>query len=507
MNTENSIIDANRIELAIRQRYSPVPELTMETLNMQRNQFRIGELRPFARTAEIMMETDGDLSVPAEKLFADIARLPIEVEKSEDSAEADAHYAALKYFVDNLTARSVLDGDEIGGSNLLLRQMMTAHAYRYSVHEMVLQVSSAGKKEVTATFNHTPVWFFEARKGRLAYLRGDYDIYGVPLERGQWLTCVGRGMMRQCSVAYLAKWQATAYNLLFCYRFGVPGIHGETDATKDSPEWNAFTAALSAFANDWVTATNRNAKINLVETSKGGSGSLPFAEVIERADRLFARAFRGGDLSTQSRGGAGDVSGSNSQEGEKRIVLEDGGQWATDNLNAGIVEPLIAYLFNTTPKAWLCVRPPKQTDSTREINTLKAAQTLGVAVSVETARERLDLPAPEDGAELISAPQPQIGAPVSDPANPALANEDAQRARITQATADVLSPILAAYDERLQRILTITDPVLRQQRWEEIKAELATLEADHLADPIALVRAFEQLNTKAFVAGLEKKTP
>jgi hypothetical protein len=66
----------------------------------------------------------------------------------------------------------------------------------------------------------------------------------------------------------------------------------------------------------------------------------------------------------------------------------------------------------------------------------------------------------------------------------------------------VLQPILAAYDERLQRILTITDPVLRKQRWEEIQAELATLEADHLSDPIALVRALEAINAKALVAGL-----
>jgi hypothetical protein len=83
-------------------------------------------------------------------------------------------------------------------------------------------------------------------------------------------------------------------------------------------------------------------------------------------------------------------------------------------------------------------------------------------------------------------------------------NEDGQ---VRAAAASVLQPILAAYDERLQRILTITDPVLRKQRWEEIQAELATLEADHLSDPIALVRALEQINAKALVAGLDAKKP
>lgn len=515
MNTGNSIVSSDRIEQAIRQRYSPFAEMTMESLVMYLNQFRIGELRGAARIWEIMMERDGELSTPYEKLCSDIARLNIEVEKCEESAEADAHYASLKYFVDNLTARSVLDGDEIGGSNLLVRQMMSAQAFRYSVHEMVLRVNSASKREVTADFNHCPVWFFEARKGRLGYLKGDYDLYGVPLERGQWLTAVGAGKMRQCSVAWVSKWQCTASFLLFCYRFGVPGIHGEFNGSEDSPEGLKFAEALKAFASDWATATYGgvgNAKINLIESAKGSTGSLPFPEIIESANRLFARSFRGGDLSTQSREG-GDVAGSNAQEGEKRIVLEDGGSWVTDNLNAGVTEPLIAYLYNATPKAWFVVRPPKQTDANREINTLKAARELGIPVSIETARERLELPMPEDGEELIGAAARPATPPTSppgqgegEPGDTALENEDAQRAAVSRATASVLQPILAAYDERLQRILTITDPVLRRQRWQEVQAELAALEADHLADPIALVRAFEQINTKAFVAGLDSKT-
>jgi phage gp29-like protein len=506
MNTQDSIIDAARIEQAIRLRYSPFPTLTMELLNMQLNQFRVGELRPAARTWEIMMERDGDLSVPAEKLFSDVSRLPWEIEKDEDSAEADAHAGALHYFYNNLTARSVLDGDESGGINLLLRQLMTAHAYRYSIHEIVLQISSASKKEITATFNHCPVWFFEARKGRLGFLKREFDIYGEPLQPGEWLPAVGRGMMRQCSIAYLTKWEPMSYWLLFCYRFGVPGIHGETDAPKDSPEWKNFVDALAVFANDWVTATNRNAKINLVEATKGGQGTLPFNELIERADRLFARAFRGGDLSTQSRSG-GDVAGSNPQESEKEVVLDDAAQWCSDVLNVRVDEPIISYLFNTTPKAWLKIRVPKKPETDREINTLNAAGTLGIPVSIKVARERLQLPEPQEGEPLIQV-APAIASMDSTRLDrTALGNASEMQNRVAAAAAEILKPILTAYDERLQRILTITDPVLRAARWNELQAELKTLEQDHLADPTALVRLFEQINTRAFVAGLERKQP
>lgn len=500
MNTRDSIIDATRIERAIQQRYSPIPDLTMELLNGQLNQFRLGYLRDAARTWEIMIERDGDLSVPAEKLYSDIARLPWEIEREEESAEADAHAVALEYFYTNLTARSVLEGDESGGFNLLVRQLMTAHAMRYSVHEILLQVNDASKKEVTATFNHCPVWFFEARRGRLAFLPQDYSLYGDPLQPGEWLPAVGRGVMRACSVAYLTKWRPLADWLLFSYRFGLPGIHGKTDATKGSAEWDDFTTALAAFANDWVTATNRNAEISLIEAAKGGGNTLPFKDLVERADRVYARAFRGGDLSTQSRSG-GDVAGANPQEGEKQIVLEDGAQWVTDVCNARVDEPVIDYLFATRPKAWLRLRAPKQTDTTKEIAALKTARELGVPVAINTARDRLELPAPEEGEELIAPPEPP-----AVPGGPdALGNADVASARTAAVTADLLRPVLTAYDERLQRILTITDPTLRAQRWEELQAELAHLEQDHLADPIALVRLFEQMNARAFAAGLERK--
>jgi hypothetical protein len=577
VNTKASIIDTDRIERAIQQRFSPFPELSMELLSSQLNAFRVGDLRQAARIWEIMMERDGDLSTPAEKLFSDIARLPWEIETTEESREADRHAAALKYFYENLTATSVLEGDETGGINLLLRQMMTAHAFRYSVHEMVLSVNSASAREVTGTFYHCPVWFFEARRGRLAYLRGDFEQRGELLEAGQWLTAVGRGVMRQCSVAYLTKWQPLAYWGLFCYRFGVPGIHGETDAAKDSAEWKDFSRALESFANDWVTQTNRNAKINLIEASKGGSGTLPFQELVERSDRLYARAFRGGDLSTQSRVG-GDVSGSQAQSGEQRLILQDGGAWATDILNSRVDRPVIAYLFNAEPKAWIRIKPVGSAEEdaklsfTREVyknmsshavvsavmanltdlkeltkdaglpvneeyvdpyvpvrdqsGALVSGEVLedeegdvigalpvqgsgdrgqGTNLKPESTTEGTEAQSPADGHQDDS--REEDGKDGEDPEAEVLANTEDERARVSAAIAEVLGPVLAAYDERLQRILAISDPVLRSERWASLQGELAAIEKDYLADPVAVQRELERINARAFVAGLGGSEP
>lgn len=500
-----SVISPERVEQAIMQRYNPLPELTMATLASQLNQFRVGELRPAARTWEIMMERDGDLAVPAEKLFSDIARLPWDIEKEDDSAEADADYEFLKYFYTNLTATSVLEQSETGGINLLLRQMMTAHAYRYSAHEIVLQVNNAGKREVTAQFNHCPVWFFENRKGRLAFLPSEGQIYGQPCEPGRWLTAVGRGLMRQCAIAYFCKWGPLSDWMFFAKRFGLPAIHGETTAAKGSQEWNDFEAALLAFVNGWILQTSGmgSSKVTLIEAAKGATGTLPFAELIERSDRVYARCFRGGDLSTQSRAG-GDVAGANPQEGEKRIVLEDGGQWATDILNARVDEPMIAYAFNRRPKAWICIRPPKQLDATREINSLKAGRELGVPISIETARERLELPAPENGEDLIAPPQPppDPSSILHPPSSAALANTADLQARFAAELANKVDPVAAL----LNRITDMKDDAAMVSALQWFVQNSERVVALQTADVSRLQRALEQLTAPALAAGLQGKT-
>jgi phage gp29-like protein len=503
-----SVIDQFRIEQTIRLRYSPFPELTMEILSRQLNQFRTGELRPAARTWEIMFERDGKLSGPALKRFADTSRLPWEIEKSEDSAEADAHADALNYFYTHLTATSVLEQNDVGGANLLFRQMMTAKAHRYSVHEILLRVNNAGKRQVTAQFNHTPVWFYENRRGYLAYLPGELDWWGQKLETGKWLAAVGEGLMRPCSVAYGIKHFALRDNLLFSARFGIPGILGEFNGEKDSPGGLAFAEALKNFSNDWVTALFGGVgqgKITLIEAAKGGSGTLPFQELIESSDRLYAEMFRGGDLSSSSRGG--ESRGASLQDEEKTLLLEDDARWLTDTLNARVDEPIITYLFNAEPKAWLRVRVPQKPEVDKEINTLNAAGTLGIPVSMKLARERLQLPEPKAGEPLVKLASAVAVADSTKLDKMALGNsaEEAGQKFAMAVAADLL-PVLKAADERLQRILTITDPALRKQKWDEAWAELEPLRKGILADPTS-ARVLEQISAKALADGIEGKKP
>jgi phage gp29-like protein len=503
MNTSVTVISSERIERAVRQRFSPMPELSMDLISAHLNDFRIGELRSATRTWEAMIERDLDLATVAQKRFSDAARLEWEIHQTDDGPEATRHAAALRYAYDNLETTTVLDQDERGGVSTLIRQMLTAHAFRYSVHEMILRIDSIDAKQCSFELRHCPTWFFEARRGRLAFLADDHEIYGQPLEPGRWLTTVGLGLMRPCSIAYGIKHFPLRDWLLYCSRYGLPAVHGETTAAPNTKEFDAFVEALQEFASNWICATGVGTKINLIE-AKGG-GDLPFAAPVEMVNRGYAKAFRGGDLSTESRDGS--AVGANPQNEERVALLEDDARLVSETLNGRFDEPLIKYLFGVRPKAWFQLLPPKRLDVDKDIKGAEFLVKHGVAVGHKTVRLRLGWPEPEEGDDLLEAPQPVMAQPEdSAPGQPplrGLANErpDPFQARSTEQLAQAVAADLAPIRRRLAAIERITDPDIRRTRLESLLADMESLEADILSDPEA-AKVLEGIQGAALATGL-----
>src|SRR5215469_12533580 len=291
-----------RVEWAIRLRYSPMPKLDMELLASELNAFRIGELRTVGKTWEVMMERDGELAINSEKRKADTACLEWQI-SSDGSPDGDKHAAALQYFYNNLSATKALDQDATGGLDELVFQTLSAVDFYYSAHEMLLRVDNPAAKEVTAEFRHTPVWFFEARRGYLGYLKHIFDMYGQPCIAGEWLTAINTGWMRQLTMPYCAKWMSMRDWLLFSERYGSGFLEAISNATKDSQEWNDAANALVTLANQGTILHNRDVEFKFVEQSS--RNQLPYQPVVELVDRLYAKCYRGVDLATGSRSGEG----------------------------------------------------------------------------------------------------------------------------------------------------------------------------------------------------------
>jgi phage gp29-like protein len=398
-----------RIEWAIRLRYSPMPDLTMDWVSASLNAFRIGELRVVGKIWEIMMERDGELAVNADKRASDLARLDWQV-VSDGSAEGDRHAEALNYFYKRLRATRALDQDACGGVSELLHQMASAHSYYYSVHEMLLRIDNAAAREVTAEFRQTPIWFFESRRGYLGYLKHIFDVYGQPCLQGEWLTAVGLGWMRPLSIAYVIKTFSLRDWLLFAQRYGSGFLEAVTSAQKGDPAWEEAAEALRTMANDAAVVHSQGVTLKFLDTP--AKSDLPFEPLVEQVNRLYAKCYRGVDLATGSRAAEGgarqrnnnNVIGASLQKEESGIFLARDAAWATDCLNERVDRPIIRYLFDREPRAWMAVMPPPDEATEQDLKSVQALVPMGLRIGLKEAYRRFRWKAPAQGEPCLEAP-------------------------------------------------------------------------------------------------------
>jgi phage gp29-like protein len=400
-----------RIEWAIRLRFSPMPNITMDWISSNLNAFRIGEMRVVGKIWETMMERDGELAVNADKRASDLAALDWQI-VSDGSPEGDRHAEALRYFYQHLRTTRALDQDVCGGVSELLYQMASAHSYYYSVHEMLLRIDNPAARQITAEFRHTPIWFFESRRGYLGYLKHIFDVYGQPCLQGEWLTVVGSGWMRALSVAYVMKALSLRDWMLFSQRYGTGVLEAITAAQKGDPAWEEARKVLEELTNDGAAIHNES--VNVKFLTMPASSTLPFAPLVDLVNRLYAKCYRGIDLATGSRaseaGGGRNVLGASLQKEESGIFLARDAAWATECLNERVDRPVIRYLFDKEPRAWMAVLPPLDENADEDLKSLQTLVPMGLRISLKEAYKRFRWTAPAAGEPCLQSalqPHPQ----------------------------------------------------------------------------------------------------
>ena len=349
-------------------------------------------------------------------------------------AEAAKHKAALEFLYNNLTATNAVREDETGGFSLLVRQMADAIGKKYSVHEIVWEPVGAG--QITATFRHAPLWFFEAITGKLRYKEQDGVAFGVPMDPDAWLVTVGDGIMEACSVLWIYKHLPLRDWLAYSEKFGMPYLLGKTQAIFNSQEWQAMVAALRGFGNDGAAVVGGADDIVPVKIG-GGSEATPFPGLIERSDRAMSILWRGADLGTQSHSGGGKGQGASLQEDESNALDEDRAAWLTESLTA-VSRTAIRYLFGegVRPLAWVRIKTQVKRDIQLDVAVDTFLLTNGAPVAVADALERYNRPTPGKDEPLLKAPAGGAAAAAQEDDNEATIERAANEARVAQDRAD-----------------------------------------------------------------------
>lgn len=392
-----SRVDAERVKQALQSGVSVIRGLTAESLAQDLEHFSLGYLRSAALRWQRIRERDDTVKAVTEKRELDAALLDWSILRLDDSPEAAAHQTALQEFYHGLTATHALDQNQRGGVATLVRQMMRAVGDRYAVHEIVWQPGAPAG--LTAEFRYCPLQFFENTTGRLRFLAQDNVYPGEDLEPGGWMVTVGAGLFEATSVAYLFKNLPLKSWLIFCDKFGLPGLHGETTAAYGSDEWNRFRDALANFAQDWALLTSAGGKITPLEVN--ASGTAPHKDLIDRMDRAITRLWRGADLGTMSRDSS--AVGANPQETEADLLCAADALLVSETLQHYVDTWVIRYRFGTTPRAYFQLQPRAKVDWDTELKIDDALIRWGVPRAHQELLTRYGRPAAAPTDTLATA--------------------------------------------------------------------------------------------------------
>ena len=512
---EEPVVTASRVQQYLLARFNPIRGLTPGLLSTYLEQSDLGFLRYMALVWNKIRERDDQIGAVCVKRELRPTDMAWEIVPVEDTPAAMEHAKALEDFYDHLSCTHALEQNTKGGVGLLIRQMMRAVGDKFSVHEIVWRPEPDG---LTAEFRWIPVWFFENRTGQLRFLPYELALQGVPLDPGGWLVHVAEGLFQATSIAYLIKQMGLKYWANYAEKFGIPFLHGKTNAQFGSAEWEQFKAALAGVSSDGSILTSMAGELNALQV--GGAANMPQPALVDRMDRAIARIWAGGDLSTMSRGGMGHAGGESGgghgsagalgqQDNEDTLAKADAVR-ISETLQFYVDRWVIRYRFGegVAPLAKFTLEPPRNVDAQREIAVDTFLMGCGVPMAIHDLVERYGRALPEEGEPLATPPatRPAFGAPPGADGNPApfgnVADARFRRYQVTstdlvaRAQADAISPVR----NRLLDISKLDKPEDRSAALKKLREDLPRL-LKRVAGSEALTKALNDAMGTALVIG------
>lgn len=380
------------------QNFNPLRNLTPESLSRALDAFDSGRLSSAVRIFEAIIKRDDLISGLYLKRCKCVARLEGSVVELDESQKAKMHAKALRKFYENLSVHSYCDANQKGGLRLLISQMMSAVAMRYSAHK--ISFKRVGE-DLSADITHYPLWLFENTAGSLRILEREGQICeGTELNEKEWLIASGDGLMFPSSVAYIFKRLTLRDWLIYSERNGMPGIKAKTDAFPGSEQWEAARQAARDFGAEFHAVFSQGTDMEAIDLSS--RGALPYPQLVERMDRMLCSLWRGGDLSTLS----GDsMMGSSSQWYESTLIEEDDAENISSTLNEQLDAKVISLLFSEKPRAKFVLRLPDYQTHLAELSVIERLTKLGLKPDEKILAKRFGFPLAADGA----AAKPQAG--------------------------------------------------------------------------------------------------
>lgn len=388
------------------------------------------------------------------KRYRAVAKLRWEIQTTDGSDEARQQKKLLERFYDTLVTTSVERRDEKASISALIMRVMSAINFGYAAAEIRwIPDFFEGAPTYRAAVETVPLRFFEARERELRIVTSIDEQDGQSLLPDAWLVAVAPDdplifptiFLYLLRMTPLQDWAATIE------KYGRPIVYGETSAEYNSPEWTQFMAALRKLAAGATMAVNPGAELKVLPIAQ--NGSMPHKELIDMLDRATFALWRGGDLSTMSRGS--DSAGSNPQSEEMDDIVALDAEFIEDTFETRLTQPFLRRVFGEAvePKAWFSLVREDAERARQAREGVEKVHELGLPVAKSHVYEVFGVPAPAEGDDILpgkTAGAVDMSTTLENSAKADLALDPATEALLAKGEIETFKSVLAAAEKAAQ---------------------------------------------------------
>lgn len=454
----------------------------------------LGGLTP-ARLDRVLREADNGNLIEQHRLFADMeerdAHLRSEMDKRRNAVASlswsivpprnpsAAESAAAEWVTEILTDASDPLED-------MLLSLMEGVGHGFSAVE--LEWRSEGRYRLPV-YHPRPQEWFTLDQSRSAINLIDGSSYGAPLQPFGWVMhtngkpksgYMGRaGLHRTLVWLFLYKAYALGDFAEFLETYGLPFIIGKYFAGASADERASLMRAVTALGHDARATMPEGMSIDIKEVS--GSGGTAHLEMMKWAERGQSKSILGQTLTTDAGdGGGGSFALGKVHNGVRLDLARGDARQVSGTITRDLIYPIVAINLPGIDGLARCPRFVLDTnlpeDMTAYAEALPKLVGVGFRVGRAWAQEKLHIPEPQDGEDILVAGTP-AGAAVapSEAAAP-----EARTVMLTAAAPAAATPPANPVEDVVDQLAGAAAPT-----WQEIIDSVKTM-VDAATDLTAL---------------------
>ena len=266
---------------------------------------------------------------------------------------------------------------------------------------------------------------FDRVDGRTLMLLDEAGNYhnGVPLAPFKWIVHrpklksgipIRGGLARVAALSYMSKSYAITDWLAFSEVFGMPLRLGQYSPNATEGDIRTLINAVANLGTDAAAAIPDSMRIEFTEPGSRQGGDRLFERLATYLDKQVSKAVLGQTMTTDDGSSKSQAEVHNSVRGD---IQKSDARQLENTVNRDLVRPFIELNFGSQrryPRLTLPVLKP--TDIEAFTDALQKLVPLGLGVEASVARDKLGLPDPPEGTDvLLSMPAPAGGASEDGP--------------------------------------------------------------------------------------------